>query len=134
MKRLIVAFVLACAANAASSVPVAAQLPPPDPIIMEKIEIPVHNTSDSWVFMTADRWNPIGSDTNIAYWCVAPGENMTKKFVINVKDNVRWLRFQVSKKDCARPVVWDHKFERESWMRYTISGKDGSYAVTKVHK
>lgn len=128
---MIFALVLALVAPAA---PVAAQ-GHLDPVILEKHEIPVHNMSDKWVWMTADRYNPIGSDTNIRYWCLAPGQSKTEVIVLNSRDNLRWIRFQVTRETkCNQPVIWDHKFERQSWVQYILSGKDGKYAVTTKPK
>jgi hypothetical protein len=126
---------LAFATNAASSVPVVAQMPPPEPMILEKHEIPVHNNTDKWVWMEAERHNLIFSNVVVRYWCLAPGEKKTEVITLNVKDNIRGLRFMVTAKTkCDRPVLWEHTLERESWMKYTVSEKGASYAVTAQRK
>jgi len=130
MKRLFFALPAFAMLAALLVAPSAAQVSPPDPPVYHKYNVTIENRSDAWTWMTAYRSTFIGKQI-IRAWCVGPHSTHTESIVQTMPSMVDLVRFEVTKANCAHPVMLDQT--HDFWGRvFFVEGHDGHYGVGLV--
>ena len=112
MKKYLTGFAIAVLILGIGSQPVRAQ---------SMATVVVYNESDAWGWTTA-----YSSGIIIGAWCTNPKSHSSRQF----KNSVGRLRVEVTKKNCAHPVMLDRSFDPTSktWTVAHLRGQNGSYS------